>query len=274
MESPSHVPESISSDHSHRLDHKESKAVTRHDVALDIKNLKVGDHLEGSTGVYEFVSLSDLFESNGSLLECRVKDPNGREFFVHNKNAETQALAAAIGRSLLSPEETGSITYPEIRLETINGSDVVLMEWFDGFRESGERDQALTPKQKAHLVVTNLWMANVDFRPEHVLVDDRTGKIGLIDLERAFRFNDPRRLDESAFKMPFLEDGVMEEEYSREIDGLGRLGPDERDAMIAKAVGAGVAQERAEKVVNELFERRGVVASELGTMLGLRRTRI
>jgi len=270
MESSSYGVEAYSHDRSRRPDREESKVLERHDVMLDLEGLKIGDRLEGSTGAYEFSHVSDLLEENGSLLECRVKDVEGREFFVHNKRAETQVLAGVVGESVLSTDDAGKIVYPEMRLEKINGSDVVLMEWFEGYRESREHESGLTPEQKAHLVVTNLWMANVDFRPEHVLMDDRSGKVGLIDLERAFGFSDPHRLAEGAFKMPFLDDGIPDEVYRRELERLDRLGEEDARSMVARAVAKGVTPERATTVVDALFARRDAVASELRSLLDLR----
>jgi hypothetical protein len=246
-------------------------AKERPNVELDFDQLEPGSRLDGATGSYEFTAVSPLLKEEGSLLECRVTDESGKEFFLHNKNAEQQVLASLIGEHLLPPVEGHQplVSYPEMRLETINGQDTALMEFFADHEELDPEANELTPEQKAHLNTVNLWLGNSDFKEDHVLVDSATKHHGLIDFDRAFDFNNRDRLSDTAFKMPFLDDGVPAAAYQAELARLQALGPDDQAALLERAVDRGVNPERVQKLLDQLFARRGAVAEELQTVQDL-----
>ena len=256
----------------------EQEPAERPNVELDPEAVAVGARFAGASGEYEFTHVSELLKEENSLLECRVRDQAGQEFFMHNKHAQEQVLAQVMGEYFMESKapEMFNFQYPEMRLETINGQDVALMEYFDHHRDledDSEDERQMTPEQKAYLNTVNLWLGNSDFKEDHILVDaENPGEFALIDFDRAFDSGNPEFIADCARRLPFLGEGEVPPAAYREfLNRLNELGDEDRQKIIQRAVDSGVDPAKAAKLVNKAFARRGALSDELQTIHDLRR---
>lgn len=237
-----------------------------HPVSLDMDTLARGSRFSGATGEYEFEKVS-----RSGLLESIVRDGQNKEFFVTTKMAREQALASLVGGFVAGRAgQMDALRFPEIRLEHINGKTVALMEFFRGYEEvpydESEKTPLLSEDEKAFLSVLNIWMGNWDFKADHVLVspDKSSRVIGLIDLEKSFDFDNPKRLQKTADREPFVGRGaVSDEKIVRYTDLIAGLDIRDRNEIVKKAIASGFASDEIIGIVINLMKRRTEVKDDI-----------
>lgn len=245
-----------------------------HPVSLDMDTLARGSRFSGATGEYEFEKVSKF-----GLLESVVRDEQKKEFFVTTKMARGQALASLIGGFVAGTAgQMDALHFPEIRLENINGKPVALMEFFKGYEEvpynESEKTPLLSDDEKAFLSVLNVWIGNWDFKADHVLVspDKSSRAIGLIDLEKSFDFDNPKRLEDTAFRDPFLGKGAVPGELISKYEVLiESLDISDRNEIVKKAVASGFEPNEIISIVMKLMKRRVEVKDDIERVKGIKK---
>jgi hypothetical protein len=134
---------------------------------------------------------------NGNWLDVHgvfLEDSAGKEWFCTVHNPETQQATSELGSFMIGDDPSLSrLQFPRIKQDALNGEKVALMEVFGEHAEADleqfnqEPFRGLTGHESAFLTVFNRWAGNDDYKAEHVMIPKAVdGKVGLIDLERAF----------------------------------------------------------------------------------------
>lgn len=146
---------------------------------------------------YQVYPVADFFNGRHGLRDTFLIDGEGSKFYAALKNPEIQIAAYKIGEFVASTDNSLSrLKFPTVRSEVIEGQHVALVEYFEGYEELSDLEEGkelLSANEKAFLGVYSAFIGNHDMKAEHVLVSsEREQQFGLIDMDLAFRFDDPQ----------------------------------------------------------------------------------
>jgi len=160
----------------------------RHEHADTLRSFHGAD---GTT--YEVYPVEEFYNGKYGLRDTFVIDPGGNKFYIAHKNPEVQAAAYSIGEQVAAHDPALSrLKFPGRRTETFEGQPVTLVEYLEDYTELGHipgGEQLLTPAESAFIGIYSLFIGNHDMKDAHLLVSEDQRSIGLIDMDRAGRYD-------------------------------------------------------------------------------------